>query len=409
MTDLKECTICCKPLRTRSSRNYHEHCANPERKPFKCDRCERTFSSKYHKTFHEEVHMARRLSCSYCDKSYQHQRDLDLHQREHEHSPGFGCNRCSEKFDTTEALAKHKKCHEPKERFKCSQCELTFSLKGNLTKHVRILHSKSEKFKCDQCPKEFSRKNALQFHLLSHMSRNFQCRLCEKGFFDMRNLERHMKTHITAKEFSCSTCGITSSRKDNIMRHVRSFHPGIDHQNAVLKNEIRDQLGRIKQDAEKSNKNKQSKECSDSASAFSNRISVIRTVGTPKPVEKIKKIDAPQQLRLNSKPSTKPVVDPLEIYRKILRPSNDDDDEEDNENHKTTTVSRNQSESSQSHPTDDHNDQHPSYATSTMSSTVDSRNTDRLHPVVSNISSINNFSEVHWRKQKSQFFTNSTR
>ncbi|XP_065073298.1 zinc finger protein 73-like [Ochlerotatus camptorhynchus] len=391
----KECIICRKPLKSRSSRHYHEHCQNPELKPFKCDHCERTFSSKSHKTFHEETHSGRRLRCNRCDKTYQHQRDLDLHCREHRSSMALQeakCNRCSEQFETQQALAQHKRArHAGSKRFKCDQCDMTFGLKGNLTKHAKIIHSKEKLFKCDHCGKAFYRNNALKFHMLNHRSRDFQCKTCQKEFVDARNLERHLKTHVTSKEFRCDICGISSSRKDNILRHARSFHPECDIEKVVLKAEIPDQLDAIKKDAKQSNKSTPKKTDPKPAEApISNRISVIQVVGKPKPLETPKPAAVPftvaagsAKTELLSKPL--PKVDPLEIYRKILNPSNDDDDRDDSNNQPPSTVD-------------------PVKTTSITTSV----NTTIANST--NNSSINNFTEVHWRKRTSQIYAiNSSR
>ncbi|XP_021693825.1 zinc finger protein OZF [Aedes aegypti] len=401
----KECTICRKPLKSRSSRHYHEHCQNPELKPFKCDHCDRTFSTKAHKTFHEETHSNRRLQCTQCDKTYQHQRDLDLHNREHRAPKSLQakCNRCAEQFESQQALAQHKRTqHASTKRFKCDQCDMTFGLKGNLTKHAKIIHSKEKLFKCDQCGKAFYRNNALKFHMLNHRSRDFQCKTCQKEFVDARNLERHLKTHATDKEFRCDICGISSSRKDNILRHAKSFHPECDVSKVVLKSEITDQLDAIKKDAKQSNKSTPIK--TDAAPPaeppISNRISVIKVVGKPKPLHRPEPTesvpaDGPPKTEIQPKPPA-PKMNPLEIYRKILKPSNDDDDNQEEGNR----VDNNKLPSSNAQVK----------TTNSSSTQASADNTSIANSGGSNNSSINNFTEVHWRKRTSQIYaTNSNR
>ncbi|XP_062540196.1 zinc finger protein 91-like [Armigeres subalbatus] len=399
----KECTFCKKPLKSRSSRHYHEHCQNPELKPFKCDHCDRTFSTKSHKTFHEENHSGQRLQCTQCDKTYQHQRDLDLHKREHSSSAislQAKCNRCAQQFESKQALAQHKRMqHTATKRFKCDQCDMTFGLKGNLTKHAKIIHSKEKLFKCDQCGKTFYRNNALKFHMLNHRSKNFQCKTCHKEFVDARNLERHLKTHATEKEFKCDICGISSSRKDNILRHAKSFHPDCDINKVVLKSEIPEQLDAIKKDAKQSSKSapKVIESRFTTEPSISNRISVIQVVGKPKPLSIPKptmSITAPsgsKSIETLPKPPP-PKVDPLEIYRKILKPSNDDDED----------VVINKPPPS--------NEPAKTNSSSTQASAVSVNNNTSTAISGGNNSSINNFTEVHWRKRTSQIYaTNSNR
>ncbi|XP_053696730.1 gastrula zinc finger protein XlCGF52.1-like [Sabethes cyaneus] len=399
---IKECSICRKPLRTRSNRHYHEHCQNPELKPFKCVHCERTFSSKSHKVFHEESHQERRLPCKHCHKTYQHQRDLDLHLQEHNASVIFRCNKCSDSFSSLLALTKHKKSHSVLKRYKCDQCELTFSLKGNLVKHIKVLHSRKKQFSCDQCVKTFYRNNALQFHMLSHQLRNYQCKTCHKEFVDARNLERHLKTHASLKEFQCDICGISSSRKDNIIRHAKSFHPESDLSKIVQRGEVGNQLDSIKLDARQSKKSQQTESHPSMQSANTNRVSVIKVIGIPKPLGHT----ATMTNRFNesderkSQPAPKPVtkIDPLEIYRKILQPSAEDDEDslEVADQRQTPPQTITPAEAIIEPP-----------APSSEATAVSAANTNNSGS--NNSPSINNFSEVHWRKRTSQIFTNSSR
>ncbi|XP_058449147.1 gastrula zinc finger protein XlCGF52.1 [Malaya genurostris] len=405
----KECTICSKPLKNRSSRLYHEHCQNPKLKPFKCHTCERTFSSKSHKTFHEESHQGRRLSCDRCDKTYQHKRDLDLHLREHDANEVHTCNKCPESFTTPQALMKHRRSHSDKIRFTCAHCDLSFSLKGNLVKHVKVLHSKEKRYPCGQCGKSFYRNNALKFHMLNHQVRNYQCRTCKKEFVDARNLERHMKIHLSLKEFRCDICGISSSRKDNIIRHAKSFHPETNPSNVVLRGTLGDHLNVIKQDAQLSIKSPQEIEPSVTK-PDSNRVSVIQVIGVPKPLEInniITKEPITRKVDQSSKPTCK--VDPLEIYRKILKPSIDDDDEknddDDDDDEDDDDVSDKNQELPRTSVSSDASKHQPPPVMRTGVATANTNNSSSSN----NFASINNFSEVHWRKRTSQIFTNSTR
>ncbi|XP_039445408.1 zinc finger protein 90 [Culex pipiens pallens] len=397
----EECTVCRKPLNNRSTRHYHEHCRQPELKPFKCNRCERTFASKSHLAFHAETHLERRLPCPDCDKTYKHRRDLDLHRRcEHETTttPGeetIRCGKCSKQFPSQQALERHRKSHadDGLRPFKCDQCKLSFRLKGNLTKHAKILHSKQKLFKCERCSKSFYRNNALKFHMLSHQSKNFQCRSCEKEFVDARNLERHLKTHVTQKEYRCDKCGITSSRKDNILRHARSFHPESDLDKVILRGDLGDQLEVIKKDVQQGNKTKKTEP--KPVEPISNRISVIQTVGTPKPLEPPRASTSQMPPKVDQQPKPIPKVDPLEIYRKILKPSCNGDDD-----HETNNVTAKSEPTNNAVSSDEHA---PTPSTpKTLSTTTNTASGN-------NYSSINNFSEVHWRKRTSQIFTNSTR
>jgi len=57
--------------------------------------------------------------------------------------------------------------------------------------------------------------------------------LCGKSYNDADALSRHLRQHKTLERYRCIECEITVNRKDNMLRHLRSMHPGCAFESTV--------------------------------------------------------------------------------------------------------------------------------------------------------------------------------
>ena len=57
--------------------------------------------------------------------------------------------------------------------------------------------------------------------------KKFKCLICEKLFCELSDFKRHQLIHTTEKEFVCDICSTRFRRKDNLIRHKRSFHENV--------------------------------------------------------------------------------------------------------------------------------------------------------------------------------------
>ena len=55
-------------------------------------------------------------------------------------------------------------------------------------------------------------------------SNPLQCGVCLKTFQYKYYLKRHSVVHSIEKPFECELCGLRTSRKDNMTKHMKNIH-----------------------------------------------------------------------------------------------------------------------------------------------------------------------------------------
>ena len=77
---------------------------NKSIKSFKCDHCEKSFTSKVALVHHS----TRNFKCGFCEKDFPSKRMLQIHEnRVHCKSEIFNCNTCNKSFPTKASLRRH--------------------------------------------------------------------------------------------------------------------------------------------------------------------------------------------------------------------------------------------------------------------------------------------------------------
>ena len=136
------------------------------RKSFFCEYCSKSnFQSEAkfenHRKSHkkkEKIQKTKAFSCSECKKSFNLQKQLDLHIKM-QHTEHV-CKTCDETFHGQFNWMSHNKNEHKKDKntampFKCLQCEKTFRMKADLTLHVSIIHEQKSRKTCPECSKLF--------------------------------------------------------------------------------------------------------------------------------------------------------------------------------------------------------------------------------------------------------------
>ena len=79
----------------------------------------------------------------------------------------------------------------------------------------------SNHLQCGLCDKKYSRKDTLVKHIRTHtQEKPFQCAECDARFREKSNLVRHMRTHTNEKPFKCAVCDTRFKEKASLVRHL---------------------------------------------------------------------------------------------------------------------------------------------------------------------------------------------
>ena len=123
------------------------------------------------------------------------------------------CNICIKDFVSYSALEQHSR-----QIHKVCIC-IYISIYKYLLSKIYFCY-KEEPISCEECGKELLNKYALQGHMQSHQ--NETCKVCHETM-KKKTLYKHMETHKENRtKYECEQCHLSYTRKDSLLRHVRS-------------------------------------------------------------------------------------------------------------------------------------------------------------------------------------------
>ena len=197
-----------------------------EKKPFKCDKCPKTFSQSQHLKTHGRIHTGEKpFKCDKCHKTFSQSQHLKTHGRIHTGEKPFKCDKCPKTFSQSQHLKTHGRIHTGEKPFQCDKCPKTFSQSQHLKTHGRI-HTGEKPFKCDKCHKTFYDSQTLKTYERLHTGEKpFKCDECHKTFSQSQHLKRHERVHTGEKPFKCDKCHKTFSQSQHLKTHER-IHTG---------------------------------------------------------------------------------------------------------------------------------------------------------------------------------------
>lgn len=210
-----KCELCNKSFRSSHQVRYHIYCDPNVEKPLKCSECGVKFKTGYQLKQHMQLHSDTYFECAECGKRFAHDASAKKHFKKHVPAAQL-------RSEKPERLPRIPNTGE----YTCTICDKVFARKDYLKKHM-ICHTEEKRYKCGLCDKSYMRFNALKFHVQSthEKTEDYICNNCHRAFSSLQSLQRHLQTHSASFRLQCKICGLKSTRRDNLLRHIRSFHP----------------------------------------------------------------------------------------------------------------------------------------------------------------------------------------
>ena len=162
------------------------------------------------------------FKCEYCDKTFTSKSWLEQHIIVTHNPYESQCAQCDYKTTLKSYMKKHvQRIHthtQTKERAKC----VTRSWTGNpwtLRGHS-LIHS-GKKYKCDICDKEYPRKEHVKNHKnRDHFGIRFPCPKCDYKATVMSSLNLRIKSKHEGKRSQCSQCDYDAFDKQTLLRSI---------------------------------------------------------------------------------------------------------------------------------------------------------------------------------------------
>ncbi len=245
------CKKCLKVYTKIGNLERHLKTAQCTGKHYKCQICEKAFSSKTDLSRHISIHTGEiSKTCPIC-KERVNVRNLEKHISTHsDRVRQFSCHLCDKSFFTKGGLKQHVHIHDENSKKVCPVCNVRCA---RLEPHLKTHFNTSQQIVCNICEQQFSSLSTLKTHLLIHSGDNYKvcpvcdgkyadmskhikthkerkrdhiCKICQKSFFSKQELRQHQKTHEKPDpRCVCNICQKTFSNMGNL-RHHQLIHTG---------------------------------------------------------------------------------------------------------------------------------------------------------------------------------------
>ncbi|XP_064214280.1 zinc finger protein 836 isoform X2 [Tribolium castaneum] len=131
-------------------------------KPYKCQKCERSFVYKDSLERHKERHTKPNVVCEICGQIV-HKSGLQCHKRKHDTDNWFKCTVCKRNV-SIKSREKHLKFHQ-NGGYKCLTCGAVLPTVVAFAEHTKNTHEKRGFYECAFCEMLFETERALKEHV----------------------------------------------------------------------------------------------------------------------------------------------------------------------------------------------------------------------------------------------------
>lgn len=151
---------------------------------------------------------AHKLSCDYCDETFENDRKLQVHVAVHS-TMLFHCTACNHKCNNHSDIVKHlKNVHGY--NFCCyyEHCVAGYNSANGLKQHMRNKHGTEPSYKCSKCGQIFKTANPRDKHEESCkvVQATEECLHCFNRFLDRDGLKSHLAEQHGLKKVLCERC-----------------------------------------------------------------------------------------------------------------------------------------------------------------------------------------------------------
>jgi len=183
---------------------------------FKCDKCEKVFTSQRNLRCHKQRrHGERNLPCPHCNKMYSINKSLRQHIATVHGEKKFNCDECDFSAARQYMIKQHWNEKHSGVVFGCDICGITVSTKVNLKMHIQSVHGEKN-IKCDQCPCTYAFQSQLNAHIKeAHLVDEVACDICGQVLQNPSKLVTHKRLRHPEgprREWKCSDCDFVVSR-----------------------------------------------------------------------------------------------------------------------------------------------------------------------------------------------------
>ncbi|KAG5668943.1 hypothetical protein PVAND_016849 [Polypedilum vanderplanki] len=155
-----------------------------------------SFLSPFKKEMHGKALVINSFTCTICQKSFEHQSSLLIHEMQHRFDNKFICDICGKKFNE----------------------------KLMLEVHINVRHVNVKNFNCNQCEFTTTKYQNYRIHKLTHREILFKCEKCRKNFKSLELLEEHKKLAHKMKDYNCEICGKFFKTSSYVLKHIKLRH-----------------------------------------------------------------------------------------------------------------------------------------------------------------------------------------